>query len=389
MLFPSAAASSQGKDYLRHWGVLISDMSLIDLQVILSRTRDFGANDNTMWGTMLELFRDEDKKNNVNIKDFGMKTLREEWPMFSMAYVGKTSMTYEQIKHQGIYLATLIADLPLAIEIVTRYPDYRLFTNNCQNFVKYLLEALCPDAPIPNTIESVLFGLQEISCGIIPGAYPPSSILSADCDSFVTASGTSWWTATETSCLTAANYSLITMENISQYGEDAITGEFPGDGQNIPRRQRIAGKGFAAFQRRLIGRKALIDASRVGDVERVKKLLGINVNTEIKDKYGWTALSFAAERGRLEAVRFLVQECGADVSRRTSTARRRWIWRGKRSGKAGGGEIEKGARPRRHGWKSTAGARITDPGQTSMTMVNVSSCFILHIYMLVFVRDYY
>ena len=270
-------------------------MNLIDLEVILSRTRDFSANDNTMWGIMLELFRDEYKKNNVKINtNFGMKTLREEWPMFSMAYVGKTSMTYDQITHQGIGLATLIADLlPLATEIITRYPDYCLFTNNCQNFVKYLLEALCPDATIPDTIETVLFRLQEISinlkgtCGILPGTYPQSRILSGNCDSFVTASSTSWWTATETSWLTAANYSLITMEKISQHGEDTITAEFLGDGQNIPRMQRIAGRGFAAFQRRLIGKKALFNASQVGDVRRMRMLLGINVNTEIKHKI-WT-----------------------------------------------------------------------------------------------------
>jgi len=237
-LFPSAAASSEGKDYLCHWGVVISDMSLIDPEVILSQMRDFSVNDNTMWGTILELFCDEYNKNNDNINtNCGMKTLREELPMFSM-YGGKTSMTDDQITHQGIHLATLIADLPLANKIVTRYPDYHLFTNNCQNFVKYLLEALCSIAPIPNTIETVLFGLQEISlnlkgtCGIIPRTYLQSSILSGDCDSFVTASGTSWWTATETSWLTAAIYSLITMENISQYGEDTITAEFTGDGKN-------------------------------------------------------------------------------------------------------------------------------------------------------------
>ena len=42
-------------------------------------------------------------------------------------------------------------------------------------------------------------------------------------------------------------------------------------------------------------------------------LLGINLNTEIKDKYGRTALSYAAENGHLEVVEFLVEEAGADV----------------------------------------------------------------------------
>lgn len=103
MLFPSAATSSDGKEYLRHWGVLISEMNLIDLQVIFSRTREFGAKDNTMLGSMYELHRQENNKNTVNINTkFGLNTLRDNWPMFSMAYVGQTEMTHEQIEQKGI-----------------------------------------------------------------------------------------------------------------------------------------------------------------------------------------------------------------------------------------------------------------------------------------------
>ena len=77
-------------------------MSLLDLEVILSRTRELGTNDNTVLGTMYELRR-QDNKNTLSINTkFGMNSLRKEWPMFAMIYVGKTSMTYECIKEEGI-----------------------------------------------------------------------------------------------------------------------------------------------------------------------------------------------------------------------------------------------------------------------------------------------
>lgn len=104
MSFPSVAASSDGNDYLRHWGILISDINPLDLEVALSRTTEFGVNDNTVLGTMYELLRREDNQNTVRINPkFGMNSLRKQWPMFSMEYVGKTPMTHEQIKKEGIY----------------------------------------------------------------------------------------------------------------------------------------------------------------------------------------------------------------------------------------------------------------------------------------------
>lgn len=100
--FPSVASFSDGKDYIRHWGILVSQMTMTDLEVIFSRTREFGTNDNTLLGIMYELNRQENNKNTVSINTkFGMNSLRENWPMFSMEYVGKTEMTHEEIKQKG------------------------------------------------------------------------------------------------------------------------------------------------------------------------------------------------------------------------------------------------------------------------------------------------
>jgi hypothetical protein len=41
--FPLFALTSDGKAYLCHWGVLISEMSVIDARAILLRTTEYGA----------------------------------------------------------------------------------------------------------------------------------------------------------------------------------------------------------------------------------------------------------------------------------------------------------------------------------------------------------
>jgi hypothetical protein len=69
----------------------------------------------------------------------------------------------------------------IAARIVADRPTYWLFENNCQNFVKFLLEALCPGDPIPETIQDILQRLQNISTvaeahrNVLPGAYPAAA----------------------------------------------------------------------------------------------------------------------------------------------------------------------------------------------------------------------
>lgn len=83
----------------------------------------------------------------------------------------------------------------IAQRIVDERPTYRLFENNCQNFVKFLLEILCPDASIPETIQCVLGHLHEIVntelLFPLPGSYP-LSVTSTSGTSFVTAPEVIW-----------------------------------------------------------------------------------------------------------------------------------------------------------------------------------------------------
>ena len=79
-----------------------------------------------------------------------------------------------------------------AQRIIEERPDYRLFSNNCQNFAQYLINAICSDVSCPETIASLLDRLFVPSGDEqvlrIPGTYPPSlASLSMDTCSFHTA----------------------------------------------------------------------------------------------------------------------------------------------------------------------------------------------------------
>src|SRR5436190_6359836 len=93
MSFTSTATSSDGRDYLCHWGVLVNEMNTVDVEVIISRVQKYGANDNTDMGIMYELHRNECNKNDLVITGkIGINSVKEKWPMFSIQYVGDTTM---------------------------------------------------------------------------------------------------------------------------------------------------------------------------------------------------------------------------------------------------------------------------------------------------------
>ena len=114
MFSPPIAASSEGIHHLSHWGVLVNEMSMIDLTVILSRTREHklrNANENTEFGIMYELFQEENHVNNIKMNKIFGKTIKNEWPMFSVKYVGKTTMTHDAIKQEGTHLPFYITHM--------------------------------------------------------------------------------------------------------------------------------------------------------------------------------------------------------------------------------------------------------------------------------------
>jgi hypothetical protein len=91
---------SDGKPALRHWGVLVSELTFGDIEVIIQRARAY-SEDDTPLGTMYELFREEEY-NNVNIvRPFGTAIVHKEWRAFSAKYVGTTEWTFQLIDLEG------------------------------------------------------------------------------------------------------------------------------------------------------------------------------------------------------------------------------------------------------------------------------------------------
>jgi len=100
--FSALGISSDGKAHLRHWAVLISELTPLDAQVILQRTRGYFGNDDTDLGTMYELCREEGRYTNVNIiRPFSMETIRKDWGAFSIEFMGTTDKAHDEIKQEG------------------------------------------------------------------------------------------------------------------------------------------------------------------------------------------------------------------------------------------------------------------------------------------------
>lgn len=99
--FPPLAVTSQDKHHLCHWGVLVTEISLVDAHALMQRTIPTRGMDNIVLGKMYELWRDEYNKNNVHAHGFDLKKLREQWSMFSTQYIGETNLDHQGIKKEG------------------------------------------------------------------------------------------------------------------------------------------------------------------------------------------------------------------------------------------------------------------------------------------------
>jgi hypothetical protein len=101
--FSPLALVSDGKDHFQHWGVLVSEMSLINAQEIMSHVHEYVVSSDIHLGTLYVSFRGPNDYNNVNIiRGFGLATIAQEWPSLTAQFVGDTEMTQEMIDDEGI-----------------------------------------------------------------------------------------------------------------------------------------------------------------------------------------------------------------------------------------------------------------------------------------------
>lgn len=72
----------------------------------------------------------------------------------------------------------------IAARIITERPEYHLFTNNCQNFVAYLVKVITSGNLCPQTFSDILARLfvctPASTLAGFPGTYPPSIVPSEE-----------------------------------------------------------------------------------------------------------------------------------------------------------------------------------------------------------------
>lgn len=99
-LFPRFGIGSNGTLALRHLGVLVSELTFLDVHVIM-HTQDSTRRETSL-DTMYQLFREEGYSNVNIIRNFGTATIRQEWHGFSAEYIGTTEMAFDMIDREGI-----------------------------------------------------------------------------------------------------------------------------------------------------------------------------------------------------------------------------------------------------------------------------------------------
>jgi len=96
---------TRGNFVVNHWGVLISDVSRVDVEVTLQRSLKAGSNLVEPIGTMYELYRTSDGKNVVRrTNPFASSTWRDSWPSFAYQSVATTNLGDEEIFKLGLAL---------------------------------------------------------------------------------------------------------------------------------------------------------------------------------------------------------------------------------------------------------------------------------------------
>lgn len=147
----------EGKFLLCHWGVLVSEYCRHRLKLEI-QTFQSGVRTNIgSLGTVFELFRTTENKSIAHeITNFGSNELNGDWRFITFTYIGNSQFSDIVLARQGINICKAIGLTNLACRITELYPDYHGYSNNCQNFVQYLLDKVCPKCSTPQTIQELI-----------------------------------------------------------------------------------------------------------------------------------------------------------------------------------------------------------------------------------------
>ena len=81
-----------------------------------------------------------------------------------IGYIGKSSVSDTEIRIYGTATSSRLMLMVLADRLTETHPIYHGLTNNCQNFVVYLLRYICPQSTaLPSTIQQAIYCLRDPS----------------------------------------------------------------------------------------------------------------------------------------------------------------------------------------------------------------------------------
>lgn len=103
-VFPASSmvAASHGHFPLCHWGVLVTELSIVDVKALISRDGGSSVTDDLKLGVMWELLRRPDNKTTVNKSNpFKVATIKQLWSTLSAQYIGRTLMIDEEVQSEG------------------------------------------------------------------------------------------------------------------------------------------------------------------------------------------------------------------------------------------------------------------------------------------------
>ena len=179
-------------------------------------------------GHLVELFQTGEGVNTISVTSpFTYGHMLQDWPMATFMYTGNTLKSNDEIESEG-NRSFHDSSESQAVSISKERPKYNLINNNCQNFAKYLIEAISLAHLDTQTLEDIVAGLFDTASSStvrLPETYPESSNIDT-CQELMTprSTFTSYHTAEQTPFYTASsrfkswkpfgldNTSIITVE---------------------------------------------------------------------------------------------------------------------------------------------------------------------------------
>jgi hypothetical protein len=93
--------SDPGRFYLRHWGVLVSELAVVDVQVLIESIGSPNIR-NEVIGTIYQLMQYNNQPDLFVDSKTTIEMIKSEWKSIHVQYVGDTLLTHEMIMTEGM-----------------------------------------------------------------------------------------------------------------------------------------------------------------------------------------------------------------------------------------------------------------------------------------------